>query len=91
MSAFCGRYCRARNVLGQTITDGTGDTIRAEASLREMCLAYEESERATMEHIRKVRAILASEQKKRFDELLRECTCRECRGCIPGEDGSHCK
>jgi len=43
-----------------------------------MCRVYEASERATLAHIRKVRATLSEEQKRRFDAMLGKCLCRSC-------------
>jgi len=79
----CSRHCAARARLGQALVAETNGTAQAEAILTEMCRAYEESERATLDQIRRVRAILNTEQRKQFDAMIADCMCRMCgkQGC----------
>jgi hypothetical protein len=74
----CSRHCAARIRLAAALAAETNGTAQAEAVLAEMCRAYEASERATLQHIRQVRAILDAAQRKRFDELMERCLCSAC-------------
>ena len=72
----CERHCAARARLGEALSSETNGRARAEVSVAEMCRAYEESERATLDHIQRVRAVLTTEQRKRFDEMINQYVCR---------------
>jgi hypothetical protein len=74
----CGRLCAARARLGAAFADETDEGVRTEALLVEMCRVYEESERSTLENMRRVRAMLNVEQRKRFDAIITRCLCRAC-------------
>jgi hypothetical protein len=74
----CARHCEARACLVQALTGDTEGGMPAEAAVDEMCRAYEESERATLEHIRTVRALLNAEQKERFDALVTDYMSQTC-------------
>jgi hypothetical protein len=77
----CMRHCAARARLGQALVADTNGSAQADIVLEEMCRAYEQSERATLNHIRAVRAVLNAEQKRRFDQLISDCMCKpsKCR------------
>ncbi|MBM4144490.1 MAG: hypothetical protein FJ225_13010 [Lentisphaerae bacterium] len=77
----CARHCGVRARLGEALSQETNGTARTEAALMEMCRAYEESERATLDHIRRARGVLDAKQRARFDRMLTECLCRECPSC----------
>ena len=84
----CARHCGARARLAQALITETNGNGAADAILAEMCQAYEQSERAAMEQIRRVRATLSVEQRKRFDVMIAACMCSSCgvgAGC--GEAG----
>lgn len=74
----CMNHCAARARLGQTLAYESNDTAQADAVITEMCRAYEASERATLDQIRKVRAVLNADQRKRFDEMISNCMCQTC-------------
>jgi nickel and cobalt resistance protein CnrR len=74
----CSRHCAARARLAQALASETNGTAQAEAVLAEMCRAYEASERATLQHIRQVRALLSAAQQKEFDALMSRCLCASC-------------
>lgn len=74
----CMRHCAARARLGQALAANTNGSAQADIVLEEMCRAYEQSERATLNHIRAVRAVLNAEQKRRFDVLISDCMCKPC-------------
>lgn len=84
----CARHCGARARLAQALISETNGNGTADVILAEMCHAYEQSERAAMDQIRKVRAILNEEQRKRFDAMITACMCSSCgtgAGCGGGE------
>jgi hypothetical protein len=74
----CMRHCAARARLGHALASETNGAGQTEAVLVEMCRAYEQSERATLDHIRQVRAVLSMEQRKRFDTMITDYMCRTC-------------
>lgn len=83
----CTRHCAARARAGRVLAQGTNGQEKADAALAEMCRAYEDSERTTLYHIRKVREVLTAEQRKRFDGMVGECMCRGCRRPSPERPG----
>jgi hypothetical protein len=74
----CARHCTARARLGEALSGETEGGTGTEAVLAEMCRAYEESERATLDHMRRVRALLDGGQKRRFEAMISNCLCRSC-------------
>ena len=74
----CARHCAARARLGQALTADTNGGAQADIVLKEMCGAYEQGERATLDHIRAVRAVLNAEQRRRFDTMISDCMCKPC-------------
>ncbi len=75
----CHRNCTARQQIVRT--DET-DAETKEKMLNKMCEAYEDGERATLQHIQAVRAILDRQQRNTFDKLLSRCLCGGCeKGC----------
>lgn len=74
----CERHCAARARMVQALTADTNGNAQAEAVLAEMCRAYEQSERVTLNHIRAVRAVLNAEQRRQFDTMISDCMCRPC-------------
>ncbi len=71
----CHSNCAARQKL---IHADETDTEAKEDILQEMNAAYEEGERATLQHIQAVRAILDQQQRAKFDQLLSRCLCGGC-------------
>ena len=84
----CRRHCAARARLGTALAAETNGTVQADALVAEMCRAYEESERAALNQIRQVRAVLNAEQRKRFDALITDCVCGKYG--MPGGNGRSC-
>ena len=74
----CSRHCAARARLGQSLVADTNGSAQADVVLEEMCRAYEQSERATLDHIRAVRAMLNAEQRRQFDAMISDCMCKPC-------------
>jgi len=78
LNGCCMRHCAARARLSQALAAETNGTAQADAIVDEMCRVYEESERAALEQIRQVRAVLNSEQRRRFDDLITDCMGGKC-------------
>ena len=74
----CMRRCMARARLGQALAADTNGSGQADILLEEMCRAYEQGEQATLNHIRAVRAVLNTEQRRRFDTMMSDCMCEPC-------------
>jgi hypothetical protein len=81
----CARHCTARARLAQALTD-TNSTAQLDAVLKDMCREYELGERATLDHIRAVRAVLNPEQRQQFDSMISRCMCQPCNS-----EGGSCK
>ncbi len=81
LDSCTARHCGARMRMGKALSDGTNIQARADALLAEMCSAYEDSERATLNHILQVRALLDERQQERFDTLITACLCQSCPRC----------
>lgn len=78
LDACMVRHCGARMQLAEALGNGTNIQARADALLAAMCRAYEDSERATLDHILRVRALLDTKQQLQFDALLSACLCQSC-------------
>ena len=89
LEGCCERHCEARMRLGRALAESPDDPARAEALVDEMCRAYEESERATLAHVRRVREVLNEEQRVRFDRMMAESVCRNCPVCDSAEARRH--
>lgn len=78
LNECCARHCAARMRLGSALADGTNGNAQAEAVLSEMCRAYEQSERAVLDHMRRTRALLNEEQRWLFDRMIQDGMGRTC-------------
>lgn len=82
MQACCARHCDARRQLALALTADTPEPARIEALTEDLCQAYARSERLALAHISRVRQILDTDQRARFDGMLVDAlTCRECPAC----------
>ncbi len=78
----CDRHCSARLNLGRALTGDAADDARVDDLVSEMCLAYAESERLMLEHIRRVRDVLDMDQRQRFNEMVIDAlSCQHCPVC----------
>lgn len=78
-------HCSARRGLAAEISEEAGSAERTDASVAELCRAYERTERLTLAHLRAVRALLNPEQRTKFDALMMRC---RCSSCIPQGGGT---
>ena len=89
LSGQCGRYCAMRAELGAALMDeGTNAAVDARRLVGQMCDLQSAAELATLEHIRKVNAVLTPGQRKKFLSGLTQCLCGEgglCAGGCMGE------
>ena len=82
LSDCCARHCAARARLPEALAAGTNGNAAAESVVAEMAQAYQDSERATLAHLRRLRAVLTPAQHQRFDAMVTECLCGACN--MPG-------
>jgi Spy/CpxP family protein refolding chaperone len=78
IESTCASHCRARFELAEELAKPQVDRAHAAACVDRMCAAQAESERATLEHILKVRAVLTPEQQQRYARLINEQMCSAC-------------
>jgi Spy/CpxP family protein refolding chaperone len=85
MQDSCDKHCGARFALGDELAKSTLDVIKARACVDRMVAAQADSERATLDHILAVRALLTPEQQQRYAKLVSQQVCYAC----PIKPGSH--
>lgn len=89
LSEQCGSYCAVRAELGSALLEeGTNAAVDARRLVDRMCAIQSASELATLEHIRKVSALLTPDQRKQFLGGLTKCLCGGeglCAGGCKGE------
>lgn len=78
----CAGHCAARARLPEALAAGTNGDAAATAAVDEMVRAYQDSELATLAHLRRLRAMLTPTQCRRFDAMVTECLCGACN--MPG-------
>ena len=74
----CDEHCGARSALSEELVKPQVDLAKAAACVDRMAAAQFESERATLDHILKVRAVLSPEQQQRYGALVRKQVCTAC-------------
>lgn len=65
---ICAAHCAARSALAEALPD----EAKAAEHCAQMCAAQADSEKAALEHIFQVRALLTPEQQPRHTELVRQ-------------------
>jgi len=73
LDAACAEHCAARAALGEEITKP--DVAKCRAAVEKMNAVQADSERATLEHILKVRSLLNEQQAQRYSTLVRDQVC----------------
>jgi Spy/CpxP family protein refolding chaperone len=73
LDAACAEHCAARMALGDEITKS--DAAKCRAAVEKMNAVQADSERATLEHILKVRSLLNDQQAQRYSALIRDQVC----------------
>jgi Spy/CpxP family protein refolding chaperone len=80
LKGSCQRNCSARRDLVAALEQENPTYF--ENIMKQMCEAYETGERATLEHLQAVRAILDSAQRQKFNQRISRCLCGGCeQGC----------
>lgn len=74
----CTKHCAARFDLSNELAKPNPDATTTRACVDRMCAAQTDSERATLDHILQVRAILTPDQQKRYAALINEQICTAC-------------
>ncbi len=75
IDAFCVAHCAGRFALGDELAKPTVDVEQARACVDKMNAAQAEAERATLEHILKIRALLTEEQARRYSAIIQQQVC----------------
>jgi Spy/CpxP family protein refolding chaperone len=71
----CDAHCDARFALGKELANPQVDLTRANACVDRMAAAQADSERATLDHILRVRALLTPDQQQRYAALVSQQIC----------------
>lgn len=64
----CAAHCAARAALSESLNDPT----KAADNCARMCAAQSDSEKVTLDHILRVRALLTAEQQQRYTALVQQ-------------------
>ncbi len=71
----CDAHCDARFALGGELAKPQVDLARANACVDRMAAAQADSERVTLDHILRVRAVLTPDQQQRYAALVSQQIC----------------
>ena len=75
LNAACTAHCDARMALGDELAKAKPDLERCHDWVEKMNAVQAESERATLEQILRVRALLTDQQAQRYSALIRDQVC----------------
>jgi Spy/CpxP family protein refolding chaperone len=71
----CDAHCAARFTLSEELAKSTVDLSKANTCIDRMAAAQADSERATLDHILRVRAVLTSDQRQHYAALVSKQVC----------------
>lgn len=74
----CQKHCAARFQLSDELAKTAPNLATAQACVERMSAAQADSERATLDHILRVRAVLSPEQQQRYAALINNQICTAC-------------
>ena len=74
----CQTHCGARFTLSEELAKPQVDLAKATACVDRMVAAQSDSERATLDHILRVRGVLTREQQLRYAALVSKQVCTAC-------------
>jgi Spy/CpxP family protein refolding chaperone len=80
LGAFCAAHCAARMALGDELAKPEPDLATARADVEKMNAVQADSERATLAHILKVRALLDPGQAQRYSAMVHDQVCTMAMG-----------
>jgi Spy/CpxP family protein refolding chaperone len=75
LNASCVAHCAARFALGDELIKSKPDLEKVRADVDRMNQVQAEAERATLEHILKVRGLLTEEQARRYSAIIHNQVC----------------
>ena len=75
LEAACAEHCAARMTLGEEIAKSKPDVEQCRARVEKMNAVAAEGERATLEQILKVRALLDEQQAQRYSSIIHQQVC----------------
>jgi Spy/CpxP family protein refolding chaperone len=75
LDAFCAAHCAARMALGDELARPAPDPDKARAAVEKMNAVQADSERATLAHILKVRALLDPQQAQLYSAMVHDQVC----------------
>lgn len=75
LDAACATHCAARMALGDEIAKPKPDTEKCRTNVEKMNAVQAEAERATLDHILKVRSLLDEQQAQRYSSIIRRQVC----------------
>jgi Spy/CpxP family protein refolding chaperone len=75
LNASCAEHCAARFALGDELMKSKPDLQKARADVERMNQVQADAERATLEHILKIRALLTDDQARRYSTIIRNQVC----------------
>lgn len=75
LNAACTEHCAARFTLGDELMKSKPDLEKARADVERMNQVQAESERATLDHILRVRALLTDEQARQYSAMIHDQVC----------------
>ena len=74
----CDKHCDARCTIARKLFQENAAPADVQKQVDAMCAAYADQEKATLDHLVKLRAVLTSEQTKKLNEKLAACICSTC-------------
>lgn len=74
----CEKHCAARFALSEELAKPQVDLAKTAACVDRMAVAQSDSERATLDHILRVRALLTPGQQQQYAALVSQQVCNAC-------------
>jgi len=78
LTASCATHCAARTKMRDILLKPEANANQTRALVESMAKAQGESDLATVEHLRKINALLTPDQRKKFETLTMDCICGKC-------------
>ncbi len=75
LNAYCATHCAARFALGDELMKPQPDPTKCKECVEKMNAAQAEAERATLQHILKVRSLLTDKQARRYAAIIHNQVC----------------
>lgn len=78
LESLCATHCAERSAVGEELAKSVPDAIQARLHLDRMNTIQAEAERAALDHILQVRALLNSDQGRRYGAMIHDQVCTAC-------------